>query len=170
MKQESDSMPSKEYILEMIDDQSCDVVLNDLDNIEEVTIETETGTRTAYRYFSSRLKMQNSDNIDEYIESNYERLLNDAKEQARDKLADEVRKKRNKLLEESDQYMAFDRLGLVVTDSISLTNIVTVLKNFFNCIKKVTNGDWAKYRQALRDIPEQEGFPYNVVFPEKPKE
>ena len=24
------------------------------------------------------------------------------------------------------------------------------------------------YRQALRDIPQQDGFPYNIVFPEKP--
>lgn len=26
-----------------------------------------------------------------------------------------------------------------------------------------------KYRQALRDIPQQRGFPKNVVWPEKPK-
>lgn len=24
------------------------------------------------------------------------------------------------------------------------------------------------YRQALRDIPQQDGFPDNIVFPEKP--
>lgn len=28
---------------------------------------------------------------------------------------------------------------------------------------------WTAYRQALRDIPEQLGFPFNVVFPEKPE-
>ena len=28
---------------------------------------------------------------------------------------------------------------------------------------------WATYRQALRDIPQQEGFPENVVWPEKPE-
>lgn len=27
---------------------------------------------------------------------------------------------------------------------------------------------WANYRQALRDLPEQEGFPLNVVYPTKP--
>lgn len=27
---------------------------------------------------------------------------------------------------------------------------------------------WAAYRQALRDLPEQEGFPENIVWPEKP--
>jgi len=28
---------------------------------------------------------------------------------------------------------------------------------------------WADYRQALLDVPQQEGFPYNVVWPVKPK-
>jgi hypothetical protein len=28
---------------------------------------------------------------------------------------------------------------------------------------------WATYRQELRDITAQEGFPWNVVWPEKPK-
>ena len=27
---------------------------------------------------------------------------------------------------------------------------------------------WAVYRQALRDIPQQEGFPLNVVWPQQP--
>jgi hypothetical protein len=27
---------------------------------------------------------------------------------------------------------------------------------------------WAQYRQALRDIPSQEGFPYNVSWPTSP--
>jgi hypothetical protein len=26
---------------------------------------------------------------------------------------------------------------------------------------------WAAYRQALRDVPEKEGFPWNVTWPEK---
>jgi len=28
---------------------------------------------------------------------------------------------------------------------------------------------WLTYRQALRDIPAQEGFPHNVVWPTKPE-
>ena len=36
-----------------------------------------------------------------------------------------------------------------------------------------TNGNvpalWQLYRQALRDITEQEGFPFNVTYPEKPE-
>lgn len=27
---------------------------------------------------------------------------------------------------------------------------------------------WTTYRQALRDVPSQEGFPYNVTWPTKP--
>ena len=32
----------------------------------------------------------------------------------------------------------------------------------------VDQAAWATYRQALRDITSQEGFPYNVVWPTKP--
>jgi hypothetical protein len=32
----------------------------------------------------------------------------------------------------------------------------------------VDKAAWAVYRQALRDIPEQAGFPYNVTFPVTP--
>jgi Phage tail assembly chaperone protein len=33
----------------------------------------------------------------------------------------------------------------------------------------VDNLAWAIYRQALRDIPEQPGFPLNITWPEMPK-
>ena len=32
----------------------------------------------------------------------------------------------------------------------------------------VDQAAWATYRQALRDVPEQEGFPNTVVWPVKP--
>jgi hypothetical protein len=32
----------------------------------------------------------------------------------------------------------------------------------------VDQAAWAEYRQALRDVPEQEGFPENVAWPDKP--
>lgn len=32
----------------------------------------------------------------------------------------------------------------------------------------VDQAAWATYRQALRDIPQQEGFPFNVVWPTSP--
>ncbi|MGN1318898.1 MAG: phage tail assembly chaperone, partial [Lachnospirales bacterium] len=39
---------------------------------------------------------------------------------------------------------------------------------FFKKLGEVVNGEWAVYRQALRDIPEQEGFPFDVKFPSQP--
>jgi len=28
---------------------------------------------------------------------------------------------------------------------------------------------WATYRQALREVPQQDGFPHNVTWPSKPE-
>ena len=53
----------------------------------------------------------------------------------------------------------------------------------FDRDKKLNDSDWSQsndvptslkskfteYRQALRDIPQQDGFPYKVVWPEQPK-
>jgi len=33
----------------------------------------------------------------------------------------------------------------------------------------VDQSAWATYRQALRDVPQQSGFPDNVTWPEEPK-
>ena len=32
----------------------------------------------------------------------------------------------------------------------------------------VDKSAWATYRQALRDVPSQEGFPWEVTWPSKP--
>jgi hypothetical protein len=52
-----------------------------------------------------------------------------------------VRDQRNALLQQSDVYALADR----ITD------------------------DWTTYRQALRDIPAQDGFPASVTWPTKPE-
>jgi hypothetical protein len=52
----------------------------------------------------------------------------------------QVRSQRDKLLELSDEMALADR----ITD------------------------EWRTYRQALRDLPAQDGFPTNVTWPEKP--
>ena len=36
-------------------------------------------------------------------------------------------------------------------------------------VPQETKEKWATYRQALRDITEQEGYPFDVTFPEKPE-
>ena len=69
-----------------------------------------------------------------------------------------VRKIRNRLLDNTDKEMSLDRLGL---DTSSATKFIASLIRIFN-------GDWARYRQALRDITKQAGFPFAVTFPTPP--
>lgn len=69
-----------------------------------------------------------------------------------------ARKIRNKLLEASDAQMTLDRIGLDVSS----------VAGFIASLSKIFRGEWSKYRQALRDLPEQEGFPFNVEFPKPP--
>lgn len=92
-----------------------------------------------------------------YIEEHFDDLLSEAKS---DDKAIEVRAMRDELLAESDKYMVFDRLGLGSS---------TTFVSFLARIKDVLSGDIAKYRQALRDITKQKGFPYDVTFPERPE-
>lgn len=57
-------------------------------------------------------------------------------------LATEAREKRNTLLTDSDWTQVADA--------------------------PVDQAAWAAYRQALRDVPEQSGFPDEIVWPDKP--
>ena len=57
--------------------------------------------------------------------------------------AEAAREWRNCLLSECDNMMLPDRPGVNVQA-------------------------WTEYRQALRDVPEQAGFPLAIVWPEKP--
>lgn len=36
-------------------------------------------------------------------------------------------------------------------------------------VSLINKQDWAVYRQALRDIPEQSGYPFNINWPVKPE-
>ena len=84
----------------------------------------------------------------------------DAACQARDEqaAADAARALRNKLLDLSDKEMSLDRLGLDISSAFA----------FITSLGKIFSGEWAAYRQALRDIPQQDGFPFNITFPVAP--
>ncbi len=62
--------------------------------------------------------------------------------QAAEQLAEEIRTERDRLLSASDWTQVADA--------------------------PVDQAAWAEYRQALRDVPEREGFPENVVWPTEP--
>ncbi len=87
--------------------------------------------------------------MDDVMLSAYVRAV-DEKDEVR--AAEMARKIRNRMLDKSDAEMSLDRIGL---DTSSTTSFLTSLKNIFD-------NQWAKYRQHLRDVPTQEGFPFDI--------
>jgi len=75
--------------------------------------------------------------------------------------------------EEQEQYAQ----DLIYYDTVTLPNEIRSQRNSLLAasdwtqaqdIPQSTKDTWAVYRQALRDVPQQAGFPKNVVWPEKP--
>lgn len=166
MQIESTIKPNKFEINE-VENGKCTVLF--FDNIvekEESQLDSEEKT-TKYVYDMYKISTNHRENLSEEIEKNYEKWLKFAKEKEYSDLAEEVRAKRNELLAETDKEMCIDRLGLKFPTDLSMTNIINSLKQFFEGFADVFNGSIAKYRQELRDITKQEGFPYNVVWPTK---
>lgn len=95
--------------------------------------------------------------LPEVLKNAYQAACQSGDEQA---AADAARALRNKLLELTDKEMSLDRLGLDIRNTITL---LATLGTIFA-------GEWATYRQALRDIPQQDGFPFNVAWPNSPDE
>lgn len=93
--------------------------------------------------------------LTETLQKAYNNACDEQDETAAAELA---RKIRDKLLDESDKQMSLDRLGL---DTSTATKFISSLASIFD-------GEWATYRQSLRDLPEQEGFPFDVTFPTSP--
>ena len=83
--------------------------------------------------------------IIERVENNYTAWLAHAKAIDFEAEAAKVREQRDTLLGKSDWTQAPD---------------VPFVDN--------EREEWLLYRQALRDVPQQEGFPYAVVWPDKP--
>lgn len=87
--------------------------------------------------------------MDDVMLTAYEKAVADNDEE---RAAEMARKIRNRMLDKSDAQMSLDRIGL---DTSSTTSFLTSLKKIFD-------NSWAKYRQHLRDVPEQEGFPFDI--------
>ena len=98
------------------------------------------------------------------IEADYETWLSKAIQEDRDRAAAEVRAIRDRLLSESDKEMALDRMGIEVPTGTTFAAWLSFLRSLGDMLV----GSMAKYRQALRDLPQQEGFPYDVVWPTRP--
>lgn len=160
MKAESNVKP-KNIEIENIQNDRCDIVL--CDNIQEITEDDIT----RYVFDIYRLNICYYENIESEIETHFKNYLESAKKNEYKILAAEIRKQRDEMLKESDKDMCIDRLDIKLPENLSATNLLSGMKQFIEGLANIFNGNVAKYRQELRDITKQEGFPYNVVWPNK---
>lgn len=167
MKVESNLKPENKFEIENIIDGKCDIVF--FDNVQEIEAIEENEKK--YSFDTYRLKANYRDELEKELNDDiekYKEWLQLAKDTEFNELATIIREKRNKLLQESDKYMCLDRLGIEIPENITTGTIISVVKKFFEGLGESINGNYAKYRQALRDITKQEDFPYNVEFPIEP--
>lgn len=165
---ESDTRPCK-YVIENILNGKCEIIINDEIKKVQENIVDESGKETKrekYIFNSYRISTNYRDNLEEELktDASYKKWVLYLNEQYYNDKAQEIRNIRNELLKETDSEMCLDRMGLEMPDGTSFTAWVNFLKSMGNAV----TGEMAKYRQELRDITKQEGFPFNVVFPTKP--
>ena len=112
-------------------------------NIEEIVGEDGGTSYSADEY---KLIAPTTANLSERVHASPATWLGRAKEVDYNFTATGVRENRDKLLSESDWTQAAD-----------------------SPLSQDDKAAWAAYRQALRDIPEQPGFPHDILFPTSPK-
>lgn len=134
------------------------------ENIQSVPVE-EGEQWEADEYITTT---QYSESLEQTVRDNFENWLNHAKKQDYEATAEDIRKLRNALLTESDREMVMDRLGFDIPETVTTASLLSAVKSLFTVIRNATSGEWAEYRQKLRDLTTQPGFPYDVTFPDKP--
>ena len=85
-----------------------------------------------------------------------EKLLNKKRKLEEEKKKQEADYKARRDVEHGDAVRQTRNQRLTISDWTQLED------------SPVDKAAWATYRQALRDVPEQEGFPWNVQWPEQP--
>lgn len=134
------------------------------ENIQAVPVE-EGESWEADEYITTT---QFTESLEQNVRGHFDEWLALAKKQDYDSAAEEVRRLRNYLLTESDREMVMDRLGFDIPENVTTASLLGAVKSLFTVLRNAANGEWAVYRQALRDLTTQPGFPYNVVYPDKP--
>jgi hypothetical protein len=104
---------------------------------------------TIWNYERYMLPVTNGPNLYASIESNLATWVQKAKDYEADQESAKIRAYRDKLLNDCD----------------------TVYCNAANWALKTDEEKtlWQNYKQALRDVPQQSGFPYTVTFPALPE-
>lgn len=124
---------------------------------------------TVFVYDKYTMTVPNREGLADDIANHIDDWLEKAKQKDYEAAAAAIRAERDKLLAETDKEFALDRLNLEIPEKLTASTLLAGVKGVFEGLSAVLNSDIAKYRQALRDVPQQEGFPYDVVFPGKPQ-
>lgn len=135
MKAKSNISPSENYNIDIRNDKA---IITFFDNIQEITEDEET----KYTYDTYELELQNKENLEQEIKEKYQKYLEKAKSEEYKNLAKEIRTERDKLLAATDWTQLQD------------TSLTDEEKEKYRI-----------YRQKLKDVPQQDSFPYNVEFP-----
>lgn len=151
MKTESGIRPSVQFEIEALqekDGEECKVIL--YDNISDAQ-ERNAGMEgeekeTYFQYDRYEVTTTYRAGLAESVEENLEAWIAMAKNAEEAALSEEIREKRNKLLEEIDWTQTID--APISDESRKKLRV---------------------YRQQLRDITEQDGFPYEVNWPSCPE-
>ncbi len=101
---------------------------------------------------------------------NAESFLSALMQRDREETAAQVRAARNTLLAASDAQVAIDRYSFDLPEHVTAGTMLTAFVGLIDALRNLTSGSWAQYRQALRDLPTQPGFPYQIEWPVKPDE
>lgn len=131
-------------------------------------IQREDG-ETAWEAVSWTLETSWQDDIAARIGADVSSWLTLAQNEAIKIAAAEVRAKRDLLLVASDAMTQLDRLGMDLPDKVTATTMLSVFKEILTALWNITKGSIGQYRQALRDLPEQPGFPFDIDWPNKPE-
>lgn len=101
--------------------------------------------------------------MDEILQNAYQKAVENGDE---DGAADLARRIRNNLLAETDSRCALDRMLPEAPSGTTFTSWLQWLRD----LAAVRSNVWGTYRQALRDLTEQPGFPMNIQWPKSPEE
>lgn len=131
----------------------CLIIFADNIQVHTITPDEESEPEKEYSYERYELTVPFRDTLERDVSANPDEWLNMAKEQWYNKLDHEARKKRAELLIEADGEATIDRI---------------IQKYGIADIDEIPSLPISIYKQALRDIPQQPGYPENISWPTKP--
>ena len=74
-----------------------------------------------------------------------------------------------KFIDKTDQAVVRAEQMRMQRDDLLAAADLVVLPDRWAAMSPEQQTAWAAYRQALRDIPTQEGFPFDIEWPQKPE-